>query len=69
LRQSLGEFTQTLSYKLTGGLLTRFEYRHDESNAKPFFGNQVTITPAAGVVNAATLAGQDTFSGSAIFVY
>jgi hypothetical protein len=69
LRQSLGEFTQTLTYKLTGNLLTRYEYRHDESNAKPFFGNQVTITPAAGVVNAATLAGQDTFSGSAIFVY
>ena len=43
LRQTLGEFTETINYKVPGvtGLLARLEYRHDESNSAPFFGSNI----------------------------
>lgn len=66
LRQSLGEITQTLAYKVAPGLIARLEYRHDESNAKPFFNeslNPATLLPFI------TRAGQDTFGASAIYTF
>jgi len=74
MRQTLGEVTFTTSYKVAPGLLARAEYRHDESNADPFFGN----APVAGAgapypfqtgLPTTTYAGQDTFSGSAIYAF
>ena len=43
LRQTLGEFTGTINYKVpkVNGLLARLEYRLDQSNQKPFFGSNV----------------------------
>jgi len=77
LRQTLGEFTETLNYKVPGvnGLLARLEYRHDESNQKPFFTN--TLLPAtaaniaAGVAGlpAHTWSGQDTLMFGAEYYF
>jgi len=70
LRQVLGEVTQTISYKIPGvtGLLTRLEYRHDESNAHPFFSNQ-GVSPTDPFLPAHTYAGQDTLSAAAIYTF
>src|SRR5271170_7107424 len=49
LRQTLGEITETLNYKVpqVTGLLGRLEYRHDESSQKPFFNsNTFGSTPS-----------------------
>lgn len=77
LRQTLGEVTETLNYKVpaVSGLLARLEYRHDESSAKPFFSNTIfPVTPAnvtAGIAGLPThtWAGQDTFLASAIYSF
>jgi hypothetical protein len=77
LRQTLGEFTETINYKIpaVSGLLARLEYRHDESSAKPFFSNSVlpstTANVAAGIAGlpAHTYAGQDTLLASAIYAF
>ncbi len=63
----LGEFTGTLNYKVTSGLLARLEYRHDESNAKPFFDN--SSNPANAGLPFHTLAGQDTLGAYAIYAF
>jgi hypothetical protein len=72
LRQTLGEITETLNYKVpnVSGLLTRLEYRHDESSAKPFF-NSDTFGPTsllAGLPNH-TRPGQDTFIADVIYSF
>jgi hypothetical protein len=72
LRQTLGEITETLNYKVpnVSGLLARLEYRHDESSAKPFF-NRDTFGPTsllAGLPNH-TYPGQDTFMADAIYSF
>jgi hypothetical protein len=74
IRQTLGEVTFTTSYKVAAGLLARAEYRHDESNANPFFGNApvggAAVTyPLATGLPITTYSGQDTFSGSAIYAF
>jgi hypothetical protein len=67
LRQSLWEITQTFTYKVPDtGLLGRFEYRHDNSNAKPFYGNAGFTT--AGVPFH-TYSGQDTVMAAAIYAF
>ena len=67
LRQSLWEITQTLTYKVPEtGLLARLEYRHDNSNAKPFFSNDGFN--AAGVPFH-TYSGQDTVTAAAIYAF
>ena len=71
LRQTLGEFTGTISYKVpkVNGLLTRLEYRLDQSNEKPFFGSNVFSSgPYAGLPTH-TYAGQDTFMADAIYSF
>ena len=77
LRQTLGEITETLNYKVpnVAGLLTRLEYRHDESNASPFFngdvvGTQPLSSPSllAGFPSH-TRSGQDTFIADAIYSF
>ncbi len=74
LRENLGEVTQTISYKIPGttGLLSRFEYRHDESNAKPFFSSdgfvQNPTSPAFGFP-LHTYSGQDTFTAAMIYSF
>jgi Putative beta-barrel porin-2, OmpL-like. bbp2 len=66
IRQTLGEITETLNYKVASGLLARFEYRHDESNARPFFSN--TLNPATDLPFQ-TYSGQDTFEAAAIYAF
>jgi len=70
LRQNLGEVTQTISYKIPGvtGLLTRLEYRHDESSSHPFFSNQ-GLSPLGYDLPAHTYSGQDTISAAAIYSF
>jgi Putative beta-barrel porin-2, OmpL-like. bbp2 len=73
LSQLLGEVTGTLNYKvpLVTGLLARLEYRHDESNKKPFFNKNVF--PSTAVLNAGlpdhTYPGQDTFIADAVYTF
>jgi putative OmpL-like beta-barrel porin-2 len=72
LRQTLGEFTGTINYKVpkVNGLLTRLEYRLDQSNEKPFFGSG--SLPANSVnagLPAHTYSGQDTFMADAIYSF
>ena len=77
LRQTLGEFTQTLTYKVpnVSGLIGRLEYRHDESGQKPFFSNELYPATAANVaagiagLPAHTYAGQDTLMADAIYSF
>ena len=72
LRQTLGEVTETINYKVPAvtGLLARLEYRHDESNAAPFFGSNVTANPVIGLrVPSHTYNGQDTFMAAAIYSF
>ncbi len=68
LRQTLGEITQTLSYKVPGvsGLLARLEYRHDMSNQRPFYTNDGF---AASGLPLHTVSGQDTLLAAAIYSY
>jgi hypothetical protein len=71
LRQTLGEFTGTINYKVpkVNGLLTRFEYRLDESNEDPFFGSNVFSSgPDAGLPTH-TYSGQSTFMADAIYYF
>jgi Putative beta-barrel porin-2, OmpL-like. bbp2 len=69
LRQTLGEITETLNYKVpaVSGLLARLEYRHDMSSAKPFFSgdgfNLQTSLPFH------TYSGQDTIEAAAIYSF
>ena len=73
LRQTLGEITETINYKIpqVTGLLARLEYRHDESSAKPFFGN--TIAPNNSLRTSRTritrYSGQDTIMAAAIYSF
>jgi hypothetical protein len=71
LRQTLYEGTFTTSYKIADGLTLRGEYRHDESNRKPFYTNHAT--PAAFLAGpfgpTLTRAGQDTFLGALIYAF
>jgi hypothetical protein len=72
LRQTLGEFTETLNYKVPGvtGLLARLEYRHDESNAAPFFGSNTTTINSPNYPNPDhTYNGQDTFMVAALYSF
>ncbi len=72
LAQSLGEFTQTVNYKLPGvqGLLARLEYRHDISGQKPFYSNDGWVT-SGGVPTAPahTYSGQETFELAVVYSY
>ncbi len=71
IRQTLAEMTLTLNYKVANGLLARLEYRHDESNASPFFTNRGTpislMGPGIGPVY--TISGQDTMEGAMIYSF
>jgi hypothetical protein len=72
LRQTLGEITETLNYKVASGLLARLEYRHDESNRKPFFGDTPSAIPVSAGSSSTfplTRAGQDTFEAAAIYSF
>ncbi len=72
LRQTLGEFTETLNYKVpqVTGLLARLEYRHDESNAAPFFGSTIAPVNSINYPNPDhTYNGQDTFMVAAIYSF
>jgi len=69
-KQILGDFTQTLSYKIPGttGLMARLEYRHDESNAHPFFSSDGYLTPTS-VNPLHTYAGQDTLTAAMLYSF
>ena len=72
LRQTLGEFTETINYKIpqVTGLLARLEYRHDESNAAPFFGSNIAPVNSPNFPNPDhTYNGQDTFMADAIYSF
>jgi Putative beta-barrel porin-2, OmpL-like. bbp2 len=72
LRQTLGEITETINYKIpqVTGLLARLEYRHDESSAKPFFGNSIAPSTSANFPNPDhTYSGQDTIMAAAIYSF
>lgn len=75
LRQSLGEVTLTLNYKIANGLLWRLEYRHDESNESPFYTNRGTPAKFASLVDQGlvapvyTISGQDTMQGAFIYSF
>lgn len=72
LRQTLGEITETLNYKVPNvtGLLARLEYRHDESGQSPFFNSDVfgPTSPLVGFPNH-THSGQDTFMADAVYYF
>ena len=68
----MGEFTETLNYKVpqVTGLLARLEYRHDESNAAPFFGSTIAPVNSINYPNPDhTYNGQDTFMVAAIYSF
>ena len=71
LRQTLGEVTETINYKVPAvtGLLARFEFRHDESNQKPFFSNDGFFpnTPTGTPVH--TYSGQNTLLADVIYAF
>ncbi len=72
LRQTLFEFTETVNYKvpLVSGLLARLEYRHDASNAHPFYSSDPLIPQAGGgFLPAHTYTGQDTILAAAIYQF
>ena len=72
LRQTLGEITETINYKVPGvtGLLARLEYRHDESNAKPFFSSSIAPANSPNYPNPDhTYNGQDTFMAAAVYSF
>jgi hypothetical protein len=72
LRQTLFEVTETLNYKIPGvtGLLARLEYRHDASNAHPFYSNDPLIAQAGGgFLPSHTYTGQDTLLVAGIYQF
>ena len=72
LRQTLGEVTGTINYKVPGvtGLLARLEYRHDESNAHPFFSNNIAPINSPLFPNPLhTYDGQDTVMAAAVYSF
>ena len=74
LRQTLFEVTETLNYKvpLVTGLLARLEYRHDASNAHPFYSSDdlvVDPTQPSGFIPSHTYTGQDTLLAAAIYQF
>ena len=72
LRQTLGEITETINYKIPGvtGLLARLEYRHDESNAAPFFGSSIAPVSSPKFPNPNhTYNGQDTIMAAAVYAF
>ena len=72
LRQTLGEITETINYKIPGvtGLLARLEYRHDESSAAPFFGSNIAPVSSPKFPNPNhTYNGQDTIMAAAIYAF
>ncbi|HYA34019.1 MAG TPA: outer membrane beta-barrel protein [Candidatus Binataceae bacterium] len=75
IRQSLGEVTLTSTYKITDALWIRSEYRHDESNASPFFTNRSNVYPPINDQNGATpgsiytISGQDTLATALIYTF
>lgn len=73
IRQTLWELTFTLNYKITDYLLLRAEYRHDESNTRPFYTNQlatpIMVAGAPATANVRTVAGQDTLLSALIFTF
>jgi Putative beta-barrel porin-2, OmpL-like. bbp2 len=72
LRQTLGEFTETINYKIprVTGLLARLEYRHDESNSAPFFGSNIAPATSPNFpFPSHTYNGQDTFMAAAIYAF
>jgi len=72
LRQTLGEFTETINYKIpeVTGLLGRLEYRHDFSNAAPFFGSDIAPANSPNFPNPShTYNGQDTVMAEAVYAF
>jgi hypothetical protein len=72
LRQTLFEVTQTINYKIPGvtGLLARLEYRHDASNAHPFYSDDALIPQkGGGFLPSHTYSGQDTLLAAAIYSF
>ena len=72
LRQTLGEVTETINYKVPAvtGLLARLEYRHDESNAAPFFGSNIAPANSPNFpFPSHTYNGQDTFIAAAVYSF
>lgn len=73
LRQTLYEGTFTTGYKIADGLTLRGEYRHDESNRKPFYTNHPTpaafLTAGSPFGPTLTHSGQDTFLGALIYAF
>jgi hypothetical protein len=74
LRQTLGEVTETLNYKVpqVTGLLARLEYRHDESNHSPFFNSDVFGRPSPSTLigfPTHSRSGQDTFMADAVYSF
>lgn len=72
LRQTLGEVTETINYKvpMVTGLLLRGEYRHDESNAHPFFSNEGPAVYGPDMAAPAhTYSGQDTLELQAVYTF
>jgi len=69
-RQNLSDITQTISYKIPGttGLMARLEYRHDESNAHPFFSSDGFLTPKS-VNPLHSYAGQDTITAAMLYSF
>jgi hypothetical protein len=72
LAQLLGAVTGTINYKVPNvtGLLARLEYRHDESNKKPFFNSKVfgPTSILSGFPNH-TYSGQDTVIADAVYTF
>jgi hypothetical protein len=72
LRQSLAEVTETISYHvpLVSGLLLRAEYRHDFSNAHPFWSNEGPAAFGPGAdAPLHTYSGQDTIEAQAVYTF
>lgn len=73
IRQTLWEMTLTLNYKITDYLMLRGEYRHDESNTRPFYTNQlatpIMVAGAPSTANVRTVAGQDTLLSALIYTF
>jgi hypothetical protein len=73
IRQTLWEMTLTLNYKITDYLLLRAEYRHDESNTRPFYTNNlatpIMIGGAPATANVRTRSGQDTLMSALIYTF
>jgi hypothetical protein len=74
LRQTLFEVTETLNYKvpLVNGLLARLEYRHDASNADPFYSSDNLLAGPTGypfLLPSHTYSGQDTLLAAAVYTF